>query len=475
LGSNSNVSTPPRTRQKTTTTMAATYFPISEISAYQTKWTIRARVTSKAPLRTFAKKFAGGGEGKVFHVDLVDGPNGEIRASFFNDAATKFADMLEVGKTYTFSRGNVKVANKQFNSCSHRYEIAFERDAEIAECATSVENFAVSFKFSDLRSVQSKQLPCRVDLCGVITSFKPIQTIVTKADGRELLKRDITIADDTATSMEVTLWGDKAKLPDADFEGNPVVGLKAILLKEFNGGRNGSSVESTSVVFRPEAPEAQRIQSWWSEGGSSQQLTSLRGVGGGGGAARNAEHGSVAEMRRKAERVGDQMEHYSFTGRLALVQTRKQGEEVPLHYLACGEPKEGNGLPCNRRVDGSGFCAACNRAGKTNIRLTARCRFVDYGDSVWLTSFHEPAEAIVGMTGDKLAALDGGAGGREKLEAALRGRCFLEPLEVPARAKLDTYQGEVKPNVTCVAAAPVNRSVRGRKMLAEIQVLLAAA
>jgi len=448
------------------------YFPISELSAYQSKWTIRARVASKAPLRTFSRK-GGGPEGKVFHVEVTDGPSGEIRASFFNDAATKFFDVLEVGKTYAFSRGTIKVANRQYNSCNHRYEITFERDAEILEGASSVESYEVQFNFVDLRSVQSKQLPCRVDLCGVVTQFRPLQTITAK-DGRELIKRDITIADDTATSMEVTLWGDKGKRPDADFQGMPVVGLKAILIKEFNGGRGGSTIENSSIVFKPEAPEAKRIQQWWSDGGADTKLTSLRGFGGDGGAGRNAPQCTVAEMRQRAERVGDQAEFYTFTGRLAVVQTRKQGEQVPLHYLACAEPKEGNGLPCNRRVDPSGFCAACNRCGRTHVRLTARCRFSDFGDSAWLTTFHEAAVSVLGMTGDELSNLEV-SHGRERLDAALSQRYFSEPLEVMVRAKLDMYQGEARANVTCVGATPVHRGNRGRKMLAEIREMLAMA
>jgi len=304
-----------------------------------------------------------------------------------------------------------------------------------------------------------------------VTQFKPIQTVTAK-DGRELTKRDITIADDTATSMEVTLWGDKAKSPDSVFDGSPVVGLKAIFLKEWNGGRSGNSIESTVVVFKPEAPEAKRIQQWWSEGGAGQKLTSLRGEGGLGGSMRNSTYGTVGEMRVRAEHVGEQMEHYSFTGRLAVVQTRKQGEQVPLHYIACMEPKEGRGLPCNRRVDSSGFCAACNRAGKTQVKLNARCRFTDFDDSCWLTTFHEAAVSVLGMSGEELGSIDSGAEGREGLEKVLRARYFAEPLEITVRAKLDMYQGEPRANVTCVGAIPVDRPVRGRKLLAEIKEML---
>jgi len=107
--------------------------------------------------------------------------------------------------------------------------------------------------------------------------------------------------------------------------------------------------------------------------------------------------------------------------------------------------------------------------------LNARCRFSDFADSLWLTTFHEAAVGVLGMSGEELAKVDSSAGGRERLETILRQRCFLEPMEITARAKLDMYQGEAKPNVTCIGAAPLNYGVRGRKMLAEIQELLAAA
>merc|ERR1719243_332613 len=121
---------------------------------------------------------------------------------------------------------------------------------------------------------------------------------------------------------------------------------------------------------------------------------------------------------------------------------RKQGETQPLVYMGCQEPKEGNGLPCNRRLDSSGFCASCNRAGKAAPRLNVRCRFADYGDSCWLTTFHEPAQKVLGLTGERCRELEEGAGGREALEAAVRNQFFGELLQVTVRAKLDTYNGE---------------------------------
>jgi len=444
--------------------------PISELSNYQTKWTIKARITNKAPLRTFKR---GTGEGKVFHVDLLDAMGGEIRASFFNDAADKFFEMLAPNKVFTFSKGSIKIANKQYNSTNHRYELTFEKDAVVTEVAEDESIAAAIFHFVDIKTVQSKPLPCRVDLCGVVSAFKAPATIKTR-EGKEVMKRDITLADDTGTAIELTLWGATALLEDSKFEGNPTLAVKNVLVKEFNGGRSGSVLDSNAIIFSPAGPEADRIRQWWQKGGSNQAVTSISvGLGGGGARARNAQHCTFGAMRKLAEQVTEEPVHFNLVGRLALVQTTKQGEKQPLYYNACAEPRD-NGMSCNKRVDEGGFCASCGRAGKTAVRMNLRCRFADFSDSAWLTTFHEAAENVLGMKGEEVKVMEVDGAGREALEAQIKKRYFSDPLQLIVRGKLDTYMGEARPNVSCVDVRKVDRRQHGRVMLKEIQEMLAA-
>lgn len=446
--------------------------PITELSSYQTKWVIKARVTNKAPLRTFKR---GEGEGKVFSVELLDAAGGEIRASFFNDAADAFFNVVQVGKCFLLGRGSIKPANKQFNSTNHRYELTFDGNALVEEAGEDEKIEAVKFSFSDLRVLQAKAVPCRVDICGIVSAFGPA-TAFTSKDGKDLLKREVTVVDDTASSMVVTLWGDRAKTEDSKFEGHPVLALKSVFVKEWNGGRSGSILESGALVFQPQGPEASRIEQWWKQGGSTQQIAALSvsGTAGGGARARNAKPCTVSEMRHASEQVSDQAETYRVVARLALVLLTKQGEKQPLHYMACAEPREGSTLLCNRRVAEGGFCAACNKAGKVAVRLNARCRFSDFDDSAWLGTFHEPAIQVLGMTGEEISNMEKSDGGRERLEAAVRARYFSEPLQLVVRAKLDSYNGEPRPNVSCIDACAVNYAEHGREMLKNIHAMLAA-
>jgi len=138
----------------------------------------------------------------------------------------------------------------------------------------------------------------------------------------------------------------------------------------------------------------------------------------------------------------------------------------------CQELREGKSMPCNRRVDGSGFCGACNRAGKAAPRFSLRCRFSDAGDNAWITTFHEAAQQLVGITSEEAQSLEQGEGGREALEGHIMSKYFNRPLQVTLRAKLDSYNGETRTNVTCIDARPVSCGDRGRAMLKELRELI---
>ena len=69
-----------------------------------------------------------GAWGKVFSVELLDKAGGEIKASLFDQGCDKYFDILEVGKCYVLSKGSGKIANRQFNTCNHRYELTCDKD-----------------------------------------------------------------------------------------------------------------------------------------------------------------------------------------------------------------------------------------------------------------------------------------------------------------------------------------------------------
>ena len=59
------------------------------------------------------------------------------------------------------------------------------------------------------------------------------------------------------------------------------------------------------------------------------------------------------------------------------------------------------------------------------------------------------------------------------MEAAARKQYFQQPLQLSVRAKLDTYNGETRSNITCIHARPLLRGVQAREMLKGIREMLA--
>merc|ERR1719387_785874 len=223
-----------------------------------------------------------------------------------------YQKVLEAGKVFFFSVGNLRVANQQYKTCNHRYEIAFDRQCNIEKASdddTSIEK--MRFEFVDLRTVQSKPLPCMVDLCGVIQSFQDVAKITAK-NGNELIKRDLVIADDTGYTLNLTLWGNEAQRKDSDFQGNPVLACKCIRINDFNE-RSGSSISNSVIQINPDnVPEVQRLQDFWANGGSKQEFTALsqQRAAGSGGAGAAGKVLDLAEIRIKSEMVGEKPEYF---------------------------------------------------------------------------------------------------------------------------------------------------------------------
>jgi|JI9StandDraft_1071089.scaffolds.fasta_scaffold144558_1 replication factor A1 len=69
------------------------FTPIKSLNTMNPDWIIRGRVTKKGQVKTFNKQ-GGGGQGKLFSVDLIDAYGDQIQATFFSEAVDKFEPKL---------------------------------------------------------------------------------------------------------------------------------------------------------------------------------------------------------------------------------------------------------------------------------------------------------------------------------------------------------------------------------------------
>ncbi|EER17972.1 Replication protein A 70 kDa DNA-binding subunit, putative [Perkinsus marinus ATCC 50983] len=442
-----------------------TYFPIREISSYSVRnWTIKARVTAKSPVRHFTNARGGG---SVFSVDLLDKEGSEIRGSFFNAAAEKFDKLLQKGKVYTFSKGNVKVANKRYSSCNHNYEIVFEEDSQIVEVQDDVDDHIdkIKYSFCPVRELKSKSVPSTVDLLVVIKDHRPAGTVNSK-NGAELFRRNLTVCDESGCCVDVTFWNDLVNVVDESvLQTQPVVAMKGVSVRDY-GGRSCSTLNSTQIEVNPDIPEAKQLKIWWANTGCSMAFTNLSQQGtsvpGSGGQTMVTKEMTIAEMKNDVKNMdlGGSMHSYEIIGRLQFVTTRgRDGNDIPIFYMACES--------CNRKMaEGSdGFCQACNRQVNVKARYMLRSQFVDSTDDAYLTCFHDQAHTLIGRpVEDFVMAQDvGKSAGNE-----LKEHYYDKEWKIRVRAKMETYQGEPRPRITVSSLEPMDPKEHCRRLLAAI-------
>ncbi|XP_029671382.1 replication protein A 70 kDa DNA-binding subunit-like [Formica exsecta] len=414
--------------------------PIAALSPYQNRWVIKVRVTNKSAIRTWSNSR---GEGKLFSMDLID-ESGEIRCTAFRDMCDKFYDMIEIGNVYYISRCSLKAANKQFNSLKNDYEMTMTNDTEIVPCHENSEDIpTLQFNFCSISEVENKEKNDMIDVLGIVTTFNDVQHIVQRSTGRELVKRDVNIVDDSNAMVCVTLWGKQAE--DFDGSNNPIVAIKGARIGEFNGGKNLSLLNSSILEKDPDLPEAHKLRGWYTTVGHSENAKSLSKAGGGGDF--NAPLYTFEEATEA--RLGEKLnlaDAYTVVATINLIRVENS------IYKAC--PVESCKKKLIDQSTGIFRCEKCNRDYPNfAYRLLASMNIGDGTGSRWITAFNEDAEKILGMSAQELGELkenDNDAYMQKFGEASFKRFTF------SLRVKSEVFQDEMRVRHTCASVAPLN-------------------
>ena len=274
----------------------------------------------------------------------------------------------------------MKTANKQYSKLNNDYEMTFTNETVIEQCDEADNLPHIVLNIVPLSQLSDKSANENVDIIGVVKSAGDLSTIVTKAQNKELSKRDINIVDDSSCSIRCTLWGKQVFLFDYDIHEiekcfvkvflfdkaedfhieelgeNPVVLLKGARLGDY-GGRSVSVGGNTVFQINPDIPEAHKLRGWFDQGGNQSEVRDLSSgtVGGSGGAGLGQANWKTFDLLKDEQLgMGDKADYFS--SKATVLYIRKDNSM----YMAC--PGEG----CNKKVidqnDGSYRCEKCNRS-----------------------------------------------------------------------------------------------------------------
>ncbi|KAF8058336.1 RPA1B [Scenedesmus sp. PABB004] len=435
--------------------------PIAALNPYDTQWCIKAVVVRKAPPRSFAGR--GGAPNKVFNVELADAQGGQVQATFWREAADRYLDVLQEGKTYYFSKFTVKPANKQYATVKNDYEIHLDARTEITEAAD--QGGIIVSHVLDL--VPIDKLPrhvgrkATVDVLGVVTACGALGTIKRKADATEVPRRDVTLADATARSVVLTLWADNATRAELDGCEGSLMQVTCVRVGDYNGC-SISAVTRSEVTINPTSPEAEALRAWWDTEGRGAAITPIgqAGAAGGGAGGRGSRLQFLDDVAAEEAAMPSPDAKPTYHDVIATVlQVR---DDTTMYYLANPEN--------NKKVeprDGRYWCEGDARyVDAAQHRYVLQAKVADATREMYVSMFNDQGAALLGCSADELAAKQ--AGDEAGFKRAVGGAKWSEwAMTLTARAR--EYNGERRMRYTVTRMAPVDYAAEGHRLLALIQ------
>ena len=131
--------------------------------------------------------------------------------------------MIEVGKVFLISNCSVKAANKQYSKLRNDYELTFKDNVIVQRCDDVDDVPTIVYQFVKIADLSELKKDDNVDVIGVLKTVDDAKDFVSRA-GKEMTKRDIVLVDQSATEVNVTLWGNTAR--EFAGEGNTIVAVK---------------------------------------------------------------------------------------------------------------------------------------------------------------------------------------------------------------------------------------------------------
>lgn len=418
------------------------------------RWTIKARVTTRAPIKNWTNAR---GQGKLFSCDLLDSKGGEIRATMFNDAVDKFYELLRPGSVFYFTGGKIKMANRKFSNVDNDYEVSFDQNSEISPAPEDGQISQMQFAFKKIAMIESLPADSNVDVIGVVTTVGPVSEIMSKA-GKQLFKRDISLVDDSNAEIKLTIWNEQAR-EDCSSWTNNVVAIKGCRVSEYNG-RSISSGFGSSFTVNPTIPEAGHLLNWFNTGGSSTATKSLSSGGGGmgGGMGTFAERAVVSDIKAKQLGFGQKPDYITVKGTVNFIK-----HDTGVYYQACTK--------CQKKVVpdvAQNFtCEKCQTSYKTcENRYILSVVVLDHTGSTWTTCFNDQGKVVLnGRTADEIGEL------REtnpaQFEAAFKEALFKQYV-FRLRIKAENVQEELRVKAGVVSLEQINYVTESKDLLAAI-------
>jgi replication factor A1 len=368
--------------------------PISDVNSSMSKFTLKARVTCKGEMKGWKNN---NGAGCLFNLDLVDS-SGEIHCTFYNDAASLYQEMLQVGKVYYFYHGRVKQGGK-FNPKKHAFEMTFYLGCEVIPCVDAVSENEVPLSldiFKKISDVESISENCQFDIIVALKTVSELHPVMLKKEGviKNIPKRDIMCIDnsgpdDTGLMMSLVLWGNTAE--KFLFQVGDIIVIRNIRATNFNG-KSLTACGNTQFSQDDTLTATNRLREWMRV---EHPVQSIQGL---------TLYPTMTIEKARELLAADQNRNVYFQTE-GTIMSIKHDLTAPICYNACCN------LDCLKKVvhdpvSNMWICEKCNQShNNPNIRYILSLIIADKSGSLWANVFNEVGEQILGRPASAIQSL----------------------------------------------------------------------
>lgn len=460
--------------------------PIASLNPYQPQWTIKAKLAVKGNTRTYRNAK---GEGKVLTVELVDSEGTAIQATLWREAVERYENVLEVGKLYYVSKGSLRPANRQYTTVNNDYEMSLDGKSEIVEASeeeqlesAAKKIFEKAFEFVSIgdlaKRVNSKRATC--DVCAVVKSVADLSAVKRKSDNSEIQKRELTLCDESSSTVQLTLWNALAteqgeKLKEMT---NPVIIVRSVRVTEYEGVSLGTLGKSEMQIFEldeaakasveeGEVPEkAIETAKWFKENGEN---ATFKTAAEGAGLSVQQRGGKLAPLERQTlvDFQPEEIPSASDKPKMCIVPRASILTIRDGTMWYCATPEEGNNAKVEEE-NGQWYCAKNQKTYATcKRRYIMGAKIADESGSCWLTLFNDDGEKLFGHTADEMHEFQ--ENDSDKYDAILRAaQGAKKSFTFKLKSKVEEYNNENRRKVLTLSMNPIDFAAESRSLLSKM-------
>lgn len=445
---------------------SAQFRPIQSINPYQNGWTIHGRCTFKSELRKFQNAR---GDGQVISFELTD-DSGSIRITGFTQMAQKIDELVHLNRIFKVSKGSLKPANERYNRSTSSFEMTLDQSSILEEEADDGTVHQVKYNFKKISELESVPVKDTCDVVGVVTAVGDLSEIVIRSTGEPCARRTVTITDDSNASVELTLWRTQAEtfITEEAASSHPVLLMRNAIRGDF-GGVSLNVGRLTALELNPvSVPEANRLRSWFDNGGMTQAIvqsvTATAGGAGGGpitGPRKSLLSAKVEDVEPTfSQGRPDATITYVTRALVSFVNTKSD-----MYYPGDPETK--------KKVvsQGDGMWVS-ESSGKTLSddqivwRFVISMKIADYSSSSWVSAFDEVGPLLFGRTASQMRDLKDND--LNMFEHVVE-EAMCKPLLLKVAVKERTWRDATQIRHTVSKAEPLDYATEGRVLLEEIK------